>query len=447
MPPPKGSVVRLSGLKDPSINGSKGTILGYYPGKTRKDDRLIVGLNNSNEMVKIKPAHMEMLQPARRHYRSSRRSSSRRASWSASHDDAAQELLDLLKTADALFELADQSGDGYVSQKEFELYMQRHTNHSPELIRDVFYMMDRDGDGEVSKEEVRYAFLKKRREVMGSQSVVGDDVLLSALRDADLLFDKADVSGDGALSKREFELYMRRHTKHSDAAISELFSLMDDDDDGMITRDEVRMVFLREKQQHKTNGEDGGKLSMADMLGLNEDDLHELPDDVYSMMFLAPESSQAFWYAIFVFLLKQSLTTIIAIDLFVNKTFPSSDEVSTSVRVAQFLLLAVNCAVQEELVITFFIYANLKWSRSIMDLNPGATFGKYHASNMARLSDGLSFLLVNTTVMFQQVDVLNMFLCFAALQFLQSLDNVALELARKGTLSEMLQSVAMDVDL
>ena len=305
--------------------------MGYYPGKTRKDDRLIVGLNNSNKMVKIKPAQMQMLQLARRHYRSSRRSSSRRASRSASHDDAAQELLDLLKTADALFELADQSGDGYVSQKEFELYMQRHTNHSPELIRDVFYMMDRDGDGEVSKEEVRYAFLKKRREVMGSQSVVGDDVLLSALRDADLLFDKADVSGDGALSKREFELYMRRHTKHSDAAISELFSLMDDDDDGMITRDEVRMVFLREKQQHKTNGEDGGKLSMADMLGLNEDDLHELPDDVYSMMFLAPESSQAFWYAIVVFLLKQSLTTIIVIELFVNKTFLSSDQVSTSV--------------------------------------------------------------------------------------------------------------------
>jgi hypothetical protein len=147
-----------------------------------------------------------------------------------------------------------------------------------------------------------------------------------------------------------------------------------------------------------------------------------------------------------VFLLKQSLTTIIAIDLFVNKTFPSSDEVSTSVRVAQFLLLAVNCAVQEELVITFFIYANLKWSRSIMDLNPGATFGKYHASNMARLSDGLSFLLVNATVMFQQVDVLNMFLCFAALQFLQSIDNVALELARKGYLSEMLQSAAKDVE-
>jgi hypothetical protein len=65
---------------------------------------------------------------------------------------------------------------------------------------------------------------------------------------------------------------------------------------------------------------------------------------------------------------------------------------------------------------------------------------------MACLSDGLSFLLVNTTVMFQQVDVLNMFLSFAALQFLQSLDNVALELARKGTLSEMLQSVSMDVE-
>lgn len=316
-------------------------------------------------------------------------------------------------------------------------------------------MIDRDGDGEVSRDEVRSGFLKKRRELAEKSGKGGnfelDDELLACSKDADILFDKADVNGDGELSKKEFELYMKRHTKHSDHTIRDLFNMMDTDHDGYVTKDEVRRTFLRQKQQKKNGGkspsdlENGGKLSMGDLLGLEDDEMHELPDDVYSMFFLSDVCSQPFWYGILIFILKQALIMIIAVDLYTNKTFPSSDEVPTLVRATQFLLLPVNCAVQEELVTTFFIYSNLKWSETILELNKGATKWKYHGGNVARLMDGLSFLFINTTLLLQATDILSMFLNFAALQFLQTIDNIALHLARDGYLMESLETCAGDV--
>ena len=102
-------------------------------------------------------------------------------------------------------------------------------------------------------------------------------------------------------------------------------------------------------------------------------------------------------------------------------------------------------SVQEELITTFFIYANLKWSKHILELSPGATKGKYHFANLMRFSDGLFFLFINTVLLLQATGVLGTILNFAALGFLSSIDNQALHLAQNGYLSEGLETVAGDV--
>ena len=465
--PKEGSIIRLVGLRNPSLNGAEGKVAGY----TRDQDRVMVALlDGDGGIVKVKPKQIEPIEdrPSRRRSngRSRHRSSSRRGSMaksrsdsgrtSSSGNDMAQELVDTLKSADAMFDLADRDGNGWLTFDEFEYYMRRHTNHSPEMIQDVFSMIDRDGDGEVSKEEVRANFFKRRRELVQKtggniEGMVDDDVLMKAATDADKLFEKADVSGDGELTLREFQYYMKRHTNHSDVAIAELFSMMDADNDGYVTREEVRRVFLKQKQQLKMNGGKGSNskvnFSMSELLGVNEDDMSELSDDVYSMFFLANLWSQGFWYAWFVFILKQFLILMIAVDLFTNKTFPSNDEVPVLVRTTQLFLMPVNFALQEELVMTFFIYGNLKWHVAILELNPGAYKWKYHLGNLFRFLDGLTFLMINTTLLLQATDILGMFLNFAALQFLQSIDNVALGLAKDGYLSEPLEDVASKVEL
>ena len=70
---------------------------------------------------------------------------------------------------------------------------------------------------------------------------------------------------------------------------------------------------------------------------------------------------------------------------------------------------------------------------------------KFHFANFMRFIDGLAFLFINTTLLLQATQVLSAFLNFAALQFLSSIDNVALHLARDGYLTESLETVAGDV--
>ena len=352
--------------------------------------------------------------------------------------------LSTIHSADAMFDLADTSGDGVISQEEFVFYMKKHTNHDKKMIRDAFYMIDVDGNGDITRDEVRNAFLKKRRELRGgslSDSKRGfEDEMLAVSRDADELFDKADVDRNGALTKNEFELFMKRHTSHSDAAIHQLFDSMDEDRDGFITREEVRKAYMKKKK-----GVEGGNMSLMDILGLDDDDMADIEDDVYSMFFLSDLCSSAYLFALLVWFLKLGLIIIIAIDLYTVGEFPDKADVPPLVKTTQFLLLPVNVAVQEEMITTYFIYANLKWSKEILELNPGATKAKYHFANFMRFIDGLAFLFINTTLLLQATQVLSAFLNFAALQFLSSIDNVALHLARDGYLSESLETVAGDV--
>ncbi|KAL7536061.1 hypothetical protein ACHAXR_006889 [Thalassiosira sp. AJA248-18] len=490
--PREGSKVRLIGLKNPDLNGKIGHISNY----SADGERVMVSLINGPQgVVKVKPKQIEVLEeppvgganggPRRRLARSqsarSARSASRdrrsgrpnnrlngsqrnltqrnpsrmnrtssadnyheNGSRTSSHaSNISQEVMETLRSADAMFDLADTSGDGVISEQEFEYYMKKHTNHDIEMIRECFYMIDVDHNGDITRDEVRNAFLKKRNEVKGGSMTEENkkfqDELLQVSRDADALFEKADVDGNGFLTIREFELYMKRHTKHSSQVIHHLFDSMDSDKDGYISREEVRKAYVGKKK------EDGGKRTLMDLLGLEDEEFSEIEDDVYNMFFLADLGSQAFWFAIFVFVLKLSLIIIIAIDLFQTGEFPESSEVPALVRTIQFLLLPVNISVQEELITTFFVYANLKWSKHILELSPGATKGKYHIANLMRFLDGCAFLFINTTLLFQATQVLSAFLNFAALQFLSSIDNVALHLARDGYLTDKLEEVAGDV--
>ena len=463
--PKEGSRVRLTGLKNRSLNARTGTIIRY----SRDGERVMVSLDDggpgSSSLIKVKPKQIELAQSAKMMRRSmngssqrnlnrstqsnmSRQMSGRSDMFEDNASGAEEEIMETLHSADAMFDLADTSGDGLISQKEFEQYMMEHTDHDMDTIRECFYLIDVDGNGDVNRDEVRNAFLKKRRELRQGEMSESkrnlatslEDQILAASKDADEFFDKVDRDGSGTVTIHEFEVYMKRNTHHSDRAIQELFDSMDVDKDGYITREEVRKAYIKLKK-----GDGGKKLTLGDILGLDDDELAELEDDVYNMFFLADYFSGPFWFAFLVFGLKIGLITIIAVDLYTVGYFPDSSDVSSNVKAAQFLLLPVNVSVQEELITTFFIYANLKWSKQILECNAGATRGKFHLANFMRFVDGLAFLFINTTLLLQATQVLSAFLNFAALQFLSSIDNVALHLARDGYLSESLEDIAGDV--
>lgn len=171
-------------------------------------------------------------------------------------------------------------------------------------------------------------------------------------------------------------------------------------------------------------------------------------DDVYNMFFLSHCCGQAFFYAAYVFSLKIALFTFLALDVMDSGFGVAAGDgvqVSGKVLAAQCLMLPVAVAMQEDLIATYYLLANIKYCPTVRLHNPDARKWKYHVATVARGVDGMFSLLVNFVVLLQADSILPMFLNFAALQFLQTIDNIALQLAASGFLTERLEDVALAV--
>lgn len=166
-------------------------------------------------------------------------------------------------------------------------------------------------------------------------------------------------------------------------------------------------------------------------------------DDVYNLFFLSRVGGDAFWYSLYVFGLKLALYTFLAIDAFQNDSL--DQKTSFRVLCAQFLMLPVAVAMQDDLIATFYLIANIKYCPSVRHTNPEAYEWKFNVGTACRAIDGAYSLCVNFVVLVSATEVLSLFLNFAALQFLQTIDNIALELAADGYLTERLEDVAGNV--
>mmetsp|Transcript_24831 Transcript_24831/g.71767 ORF Transcript_24831/g.71767 Transcript_24831/m.71767 type:complete len:743 (+) Transcript_24831:127-2355(+) len=179
--------------------------------------------------------------------------------------------------------------------------------------------------------------------------------------------------------------------------------------------------------------------------GDDDDDRHELYDDVYSMLFLAPANGRVVLFSIFTYILKTLLFTFVSIDLFSNGyegnqlNIPSG--ISPTVRGAQFFMVLVLVAMQEDLMSSLAL-ANVRYDPAILKAYPGATKTKWILASILRLFDGIYALGINFCILIQASDVLGMFLNFAALHFLGSVDNVSFHLALDGYLGDHIESIA-----
>lgn len=172
------------------------------------------------------------------------------------------------------------------------------------------------------------------------------------------------------------------------------------------------------------------------------EDLCDIPDDVYSMFFLSSYGGPAFWYGAYVTALKVALYTFLTIDALDQ---PLQDEVEQKLLAAQFLMLPIAVAIQEDLCAFFFTVANVQYSPEIKQVFPGASYQKFMIANLFRGLDGFYSLLVNIVILLKADTVLTLFLNFAALQFLQTIDNIALHLCLDGYLGERLETIAFKV--
>lgn len=158
----------------------------------------------------------------------------------------------------------------------------------------------------------------------------------------------------------------------------------------------------------------------------------ELGEDVYSLIFISPICSPSFVFASYMIALKLVLFTFLAVDLY-SRSNGDFDDKTSLIRATQFFLLPVAIAMQSDLIHVYTRIANIRYDPSVMQVSPAATETKFALSFLLRFIDGLYSLIINFVLLLITDDVLSTFLNFAALGFLQSIDDVAFHLAAEGS--------------
>ncbi len=169
-----------------------------------------------------------------------------------------------------------------------------------------------------------------------------------------------------------------------------------------------------------------------------EDDRFELGEDVYSLIFFSPVQSWSFIFAFYMVLLKLALFTFLALDLYAQSE-GQFDEKDPLIRAAQFFLIPVAIAMQTDLIYVYTRIANIRYDKTLLELSPAATELKFALSFLLRFVDGLYSLIINFVLLLITDRVLSSFLNFAALGFLQSIDDVAFHLAANGYFGDSLE--------
>jgi hypothetical protein len=164
-----------------------------------------------------------------------------------------------------------------------------------------------------------------------------------------------------------------------------------------------------------------------------------LGENIYSVLIVAPVISPAFLFSMSIVAIKLIVLVILCTDI----NFKELDIPKVRVTVVKFLLIPVAVAMQEDLMDSFFFFANCVYDKSVLQISASATKAKMYFSYFLRTIDGLLSLYVNYAVMLTTDDTISVFLNFAALQFLYSIDDVFYELISEGFFGDALEHMTV----
>ena len=167
-----------------------------------------------------------------------------------------------------------------------------------------------------------------------------------------------------------------------------------------------------------------------------ERDRLPLSEDVYAFIVACPVWSAPFWFATYFIIVKYIIYGILLSDISNDKEYINGEPL---VQVVKFFLIPVAVTMQDDLMTVYANVANKKYDAAVMRPSKHATQTKVIVANVARLFDGLLSLGVNFGVMLMTNTILNVFLNFAALHFLQYIDNIFYELVEKGFFGDRME--------
>lgn len=207
----------------------------------------------------------------------------------------------------------------------------------------------------------------------------------------------------------------------------------------------TKMTYVQyDKKEHNTTV---GMPALAAVESINDeskssnDNELSVSEDVYAFIIVCPVTNSSFWIALYIIILKYALYAILFSGININSD-ASIFNSTPKVQAVKFFLIPVAVAMQEDLIQVYEDVANLKYDEKVLEVSQSATKGKLIFASILRLIDGSLSLAVNFYVMLTTDVVLNVFLNFAALHFLQGIDNVFFELVKKGFFGDVMEMMS-----
>ena len=199
----------------------------------------------------------------------------------------------------------------------------------------------------------------------------------------------------------------------------------DNFDEGKSNTAVAKQGGVEEEEHHH-----GSQLSNihSEMMSYKKNGSYDLAEDVYAFITVAPVCSMPFVFACGVIGIKY----IVYVTLLSGINFEDYFQDEKAATIVKFFLIPVAVAMQEDLMAVYAGVANARYDSKVLEISEHATKFKFGLSYLLRLFDGLFSLTVNFLVMLSTDEVLNVFLNFAALHFLQDIDDVFYALVEKG---------------
>ena len=172
----------------------------------------------------------------------------------------------------------------------------------------------------------------------------------------------------------------------------------------------------------------------------SDDNKMNLSEDMYAFIVVCSPINISFLIALYVICLKYVLYAILfhGINVGNDNSLYNSDRI---VQAVKFFLIPVAVSMQEDLITVYENCATLKYDEEVLKVSRDATKFKLIIASLLRFIDGLLSLGVNFYVMLSTDEVLNVFLNFAALHFLQGIDDVFFDLVKKGFCGDVMENM------
>jgi len=278
----------------------------------------------------------------------------------------------------------------------------------------------------------------KRASPRASPRSLTKDLSMKSIQSVDSDFISADFNGNISSSSTRPEFHDPKQTESSELDLLEAYFETQRNEDTI------------EELAHK------GMLHSA-LASMPDRERLPLAEDVYAFIIVCPVFSVPFWYAMYCIILKYIIYSIllsdiknddmyldVGIDADTGAIIPADEwdgERNRDVQVVKFFLIPVAVAMQEDLMTVFANVANKEYDDTVMKYTKSATQAKFIASNILRLVDGFMSLGVNFYTMLMTNTILSVFLNFAALHFLQYIDDVFYDLVEQGFLGDSMEYV------